>query len=280
MRVPNPDLGAGLFSGEILDGATRHRSYRTWMDLAEYLDLRLLTPQVDGDTHVILRFQVLTPEADWHRSAVSDTREKYGTGTDYNRIQKLEEPCFLGDYTHSLKRVDLKEGARILDLGINTGDEFAAFPLSYSEDQCARFHFTGIDHSASAIAQAKARFPGSNYDFVCEDLNKFWELDLPPQDLVVSIATLQSPGLDGKDLIIRIRQKLLKPDGAFILGFPNVRYLDGEIKQGARTKNYSEPELSLLIKDLFFYRRYLQQRGFRVVLSGKYYLFLTAWHPK
>ena len=55
-----------------------------------------------------------------------------------------------------------------------------------------------------------------------------------------------------------------------------MRYLDGEIKYGARKKNDRQPELSLVVKDLNFYMRLLQKRGFQTTLRGKYYLFLTG----
>ena len=65
-------------------------------------------------------------------------------------------------------------------------------------------------------------------------------------------------------------------NNSIILGFPNCRHIDGELKYGAKTKNYSEPELSLLINNISFYKRYLQQHKFKVTISGKYYIFLTA----
>jgi hypothetical protein len=105
-------------------------------------------------------------------------------------------------------------------------------------------------------------------------------LDLDVYDLVIAIDTLQSTGLNGRNLILTLRKKLLKPNGSFILGFPNTRYLDGTIHYGARMRNYTEPELSLLVRDLFFYRRYLQQQGFIVKITGKYTVFLTAVKTK
>jgi SAM-dependent methyltransferase len=277
LRAPDPDLGAGLHSGEPItcNGSHwRHRSHRTWLDLAERLGLRYLTPRVLGDGLLDLRFQVLDPGADWHEQRVDDVTEKYGVASPFARIDKLEEPCFLIDLIAALERIGLQPGARVLDLGCNDGAVFAAFDQVYPG---ASLQFTGVDHSASAIERAQNRFPTANFRFICHDLGKLFALTLPPQDLILSIGTLQSPGFDGKDLLLQVRKRLLTPSGAFLLGFPNVRYLDGELRQGARTRNYRESELSLLIKDLFFYRRYFQQHGFQVTLTGKYYLFLTAW---
>ena len=41
-------------------------------------------------------------------------------------------------------------------------------------------------------------------------------------------------------------------------------------------KNFSQPELSLVIKEIAFYRRYLQQHRFQVFVTGKSYLLVTA----
>ncbi len=275
LRVPDPDLGCGHYAGEPIEGygkRWRQRGHRTWLDLAERLGLRYLTPRALGDGTLQLRLQVLDPSADWHETRVDDLSEKYGTASPFARIDKLEEPCFLIDLLAALARLGLPDGARVLDLGCNDGTIFQAFAQAYPAHS---FRFTGVDHCASAIAAARGRFPGAN--FHCHDLNQLFELALPAQDLVLSIGTLHSPGFDGKDLLLQIRKRLLTPRGAFLLGFPNVRYLDGELRQGARTRNFRESELSLLIKDLFFYRRYFQQHGFQVMLTGKYYLFLTAW---
>lgn len=280
LRAPDPDLGAGHHTGELIayrDSRWRHRSHRTWLDLAERLGLRYLTPRPLGDGMLELRFQVLDHQADWHEQRVEDITEKYGIASPFARIDKLEEPCFLIDLIAALERIGLKAGARILDLGCNDGAIFSAFAQAYPDTE---LQFTGIDHCASAIEQARKRFAAPNYQFVCHDLGKLFDLALPPQDLVLSIGTLHSPGFDGKDLLLQVRKRLLTDSGAFLLGFPNVRYLDGELRQGARTRNYRESELSLLIKDLFFYRRYFQQHGFQVMLTGKYYLFLTAWRRR
>ncbi len=60
------------------------------------------------------------------------------------------------------------------------------------------------------------------------------------------------------------------------MALPNTPNQDGEIVYGARMKNFAQPDLSLVIKDLAFYRKYLHQHRFKVFLTGKYYLFLTA----
>ena len=73
-----------------------------------------------------------------------------------------------------------------------------------------------------------------------------------------------------------IYQSYLKKDGAIILGFPNCRWIDGEMIYGASAPNYNFNEMSLVLEDIHFCKKYLQQKGYRVVITGKDYLFLTA----
>jgi hypothetical protein len=75
---------------------------------------------------------------------------------------------------------------------------------------------------------------------------------------------------------MNIIQNYLYKNGSIILGFPNCRWIDGEMITGAKSKNYSFPEMSVLVKDIYFCKKYLQQKKFRVTITGKDYLFLTA----
>jgi hypothetical protein len=52
--------------------------------------------------------------------------------------------------------------------------------------------------------------------------------------------------------------------------------VDGELVYGARMKNFRQPELGLLIKDVAFYRKYLQQHGRQVFVTGKHYMLVTG----
>ena len=79
-----------------------------------------------------------------------------------------------------------------------------------------------------------------------------------------------------RDLLRNLVQNRLTERGALILGFPNSRYVDGEVVYGARMKNFRQAELSLLVKDLAFYKKYLQQHKFKVFITGKYDLLITA----
>ena len=271
-RAPNPDLGTGLFTGERFehDGVRyRHRPLRVWLELTERLGCRLHTPEPEG---TFVKFTVSKRAGTaWHNDKTG--RETYGAASDFRRVQKLEEPTFLLDYTEALNRVSLTSKSRVLSLGVGRGDELRPFETLFSGYD---LRFTGIDHSASALEVARQRFLGDAYRFIQADLNDLEKQALSRFDLVISIATFQSPGVNGHSLIRKVVQNHLTEHGSLILALPNCRYRDGETIYGAKMKNFAEPDLSLVVKDLAFYRKYLQQHRFRVFITGKYYLFLTA----
>ena len=267
----DPDLSAG-FTGELFEHSGvryRHRPLRVWLELAQQLGCRLYTPEPEG-TFVKFTVSKLADTA-WHQDKIG--LETYGEASAFSRVQKLEEPTFLFDYTRALERVALKPESRVLSLGVGRGDELGPFETLFAGYNLS---FTGVDHSASALSLARERFPGANYDFIQADLNALEELELGRFDLIISIATFQSPGVQGHTLIRKLVQDYLTEHGSVILALPNCRYRDGEVIYGAKMKNFSEPDLSLVVKDLAFYRKYLQQHRFQVFLTGKYYLFLTA----
>jgi SAM-dependent methyltransferase len=278
LRVLDPDAGAGLYAGERVELGGRalvHRPLRVWVDLAERMGLRLATPRPEGDGLVRLELSRLDERARWEPDDVPAT-EKYGVGSEYQRISKLEDPGLVLDLADALARVAPGPGARVLALGCNTGDELELLATLWPElERSGRF--VGVDHSASALAVARERFGEPSHRFVVADLAQLPALDLGGAfELVLCLNTLQSPGVDDRALLRHVVQERLLPSGGLILGIPNCRYLDGELLHGARTKNFRQPELSLVIDGLAFYRRYLHQHRRRVYVTGKHTLLLTA----
>lgn len=277
IEVSDPDLGRGRFAGETVevDGRARiHRPFRVWVDLAERLNARLLTPRPLEGGFVRLTFEPLRLPTEETSVSEGPTSEKYGQDSAFARIHKLEEPGFVLDVAQALSWMPPCDHPRILELGTNRGDAWALLRRVHPswEDQAT---FVGIDHSASALELAKRRFPEAR--FIRAELAELPALDLgEPFDLVLAVGTFQSPGVDDRALLRHVVQQRLTASGMVLLGIPNCRYLDGEISHGARMKNYSEPELSLVIKDIAYYRRYLQQHQRRVRVTGKHYLWVTG----
>ena len=273
--IPNPDKRIGADNSDP-QNTPLHHSWKVWNDLAELLYCRMLTPQPLDNDKLLLRYQKLDLSDSFHRSTEGDKREKYGTASRFATIQKNEEPSFFFAFRRALQQVRIEERHTILDLGVNSGDEFDMIRKLVNDDHWQQMQLIGIDHSPSAIEEAQARFPEENCTFHCHDINRLNELPIPKADLLLSIGTLQSPSIDFKPLFMSLIQNYLTKEGAVILGFPNCRWIDGEMIYGAKAPNYNFPEMSLVIKDIYFCKKYLQQHRFRVTITGKDYLFLTA----
>jgi hypothetical protein len=277
--VLNPNLGSGHYAGEMLtieNNTYPHHSLKAWSSLAELLGYRMLLPQSATYPLVTIHFQKLQPASSFHIDAVEDITEKYGSDSIFARLNKLEEPTFAWHYLAALNAVKIRERDSILNLGINKGYEFLGIRDYIGENAFGRMQLTGVDHSHSAISQARATLSYPNVTLHCHDINELHTLDIPRQDLIISIGTLQSPAINTKTLIMSLVQESLSPMGAIIFGFPNARWIDGELIHGAKAPNYPYPEMSLLIKDIYWIKKYLQQHKFRVTITGKEYLFLTA----
>lgn len=267
-QIPNPDLKEEISFYQPFKG------YKALTNLAEILFCTMTTPTIVENNGVKIGFKKLNTSKSFHGS-LENSSEKYGQDSLFATIKKNEEPTFVVPYIHALKQAKLKNKCRILNLGINNGDEFAIIESVFKESKT--IEFVGIDYCQSAINQAKERFQNKpNFKFYAHDINALEELNLAPFDLIISIGTLQSSNLDFKLTFMNIVQNYLDKKGSLILGFPNCRWYDNEMIYGAKMPNYSFSEMTLLFKDVYFCKKYLQQKKFKVTLTGKEYVFLTA----
>jgi len=272
--VLNPDISEGTYAGEIIEGYI-YRSYRTWMDTAQIMMCRMLTPEKLSNSLVKLTFKKLQKKSSFHTTTVIDKKEKYGEASPFFHIHKNEEAAFIDAYTKALRNINLEKRTSILNLGVNRADEFKVIQNLLLSDIFEKIQLVGVDHSQTALKSAKENFPKAT--FYAEDINKLDTLHLEKFDLIISIGTLQSPGINFKPFFNTLVQNYLQKDGAIILGFPNSRWIDGEMIYGAKMPNYSESDLSLLINDIHYCKKYLQQKRFKVRLHGKEYIFLSAF---
>ena len=178
-------------------------------------------------------------------------------------------------YLKALQSVQLEKRKRVLNLGVNSGEEFETIK-QYSKD-FTNLELVGVDYCSSAIQKAQEKFQNdTNTMFLEGDINNLEELNLGKFDVIITIGTLQSSNIDFNKTFMNIVQNYLEKDGSMIMGFPNCRWIDGEMIYGAMVKNYNYSELSNLYKDVNFCKKYLQQKKFRVTITGKDYIFLTA----
>ena len=276
-EVLNPDLVGSTYAGNSIIIEKREylcRSYKNWVDLAQKLHCKMLTPTQASKHTIILHFQKLNSDDSFHK-VIKDKEEKYGQESIFSQIHKNEESSFIYYYLEALKNVHLDKRVKILNLGVNSGDEFTA--LQQSTKEFKNLKLVGIDYCSSAIQAAKETFKEhKNISFYQHDITQLQDLNLGKFDLIVSIGTLQSSNLEYKSLLMSIVQNQLKKDGAMILGFPNCRWIDGEMVYGAKVKNYAFYEMGLLYSDVIFAKKYLQQKKYRVTITGKDYIFVTA----
>lgn len=276
-EVLNPDEAKSTYSGTTLqiDKINYiYHGYKSWLDLAHTLKCKMLTPVIKSKYTIVIRFEKLNADVSFHSSEAKG-EEKYGSKSIFSKIRKNEEPAFLTHYLQALKNVKIESRCRVLNLGVNSGDEFEI--IQKYANNFKELELVGIDYCSTAIEIAKEKFKEyKNISFYTHDINDLASLDFDEFDLIISIGTLQSTNLSFNEVLMNIVQKHLKRDGAMILGFPNCRWLDGEMIYGARVKNYPFSEMGLVYKDVIFSKKYLQQKKFRVTITGKDYIFLTA----
>ncbi|MBU0720330.1 class I SAM-dependent methyltransferase [bacterium] len=258
---------------EVLESDIERIGYKAFTDLSQIFFMKMLTPHVSGQS-VILRFEKLNQDSSFHKTDRGD--EKYGVESEFFSIDKTAQFSFLYYYQQALRFINIKEKKRILNLGINKGDEFKVIKEMLDDENFDAKEFIGIDYSDSVIRYASKELPHANCSFISHDINTLDALDLGEFDLIISIGTLQSSNINFNATFMYLYQKYLAEGGAVILGFPNCRWIDGEMIYGAKAPNYSFSEMSLVLKDIHFCKKYLQQKKYRVTVTGKDYLFLTA----
>jgi hypothetical protein len=270
--VPDPDAHAGAWPGERrADGAVQ-RSWRDWCDLADAVRARLGTPTRlvgDGPARCRVRLERLASEASFHDD--DDRATRYRPDGAFARLRKMELPGFLLPLREALRFAAPTPPATVLVLGCHRGDEVEVVrrlhPGARPPD------VVGVDANAEALAEARRSHPSAT--FVRADVREL-PADLGRFDLIVAIAILQSPELDGPAILRSLVRDHATPAGGLVIGLPASRFRDGEVLWGARTRNFAEADLSLVVRDLAGHRRYLHQHGYRTRIGGRYDLLLAA----
>jgi len=282
-EAPHPNAGEGLFDGEVvttLNGVRCvHRSLKTWVSLADELKCTLNVIESPSPTDASFIRLSLSPwlRSSWHITAApSGHPEKYGSGSEYSRLHKFEEPSLWFSLKRALHFLRLKGSVRVLCLGSNRGDECEAVGWVLGEEGIG-FEIVGVDHAPSAIEEAKRRFAGdSRYKMYLGDLRALDPLTLGRFDVLLSINTLQSPQLDGHSLLRSLIAQHLAPVGGVIIGLPQCRYVGTALSFGSRGHSPLTPESASVYKEIAFYRRYLYQHKFTVAVTGQYTPLICA----
>lgn len=264
ITIPSSRSGSEIFyTGERTENGI-YRPLHVWTDLADVLGASIEIFEYDDLTTSFLLTVLPT--------MYSTDREGYSPDGEWGRVNKIEDPFFVESLTESIGRVSQKkEDMRILALGMNDGREL--FLLEKYLPQC---YLLGIDKEPRAIDEAKKRWQYKTcWEWQIGDINHLPE-EIGQFDLIWCLSVLQSPSIRIDTWLANMRKYHIHSETAFILGFPNAKYRAGVLSYGARMKNYARPDLSLITADLTDLRRRLQKMGYRVYMTGKYEIILTA----
>ena len=267
-----PILKEKLQNTDEISLRSNNKDIKGWSDLANIFFCKIIHIN-SFDTFIEITLQKINLNKSFHSN--SDIETKYGKDSVFSKIDKMNQPAFLHYYLQALNNIKIEKRIRILNLGINSGEEFEIIKniSSCFENQ----EFVGIDYCSSAIESAQEKFKkDSNVHLYSCDINDLEKFNFEKFDCIITIGTLQSTSLEFKPTFMKIIQEYLKKDGALIMGFPNCRWYDGQMVYGAKAPNYSFSEMSLLFNDVVWCKKYLQQKKFRVTITGKEYIFLTA----
>ena len=244
---------------------------KAFVDLAQIYKMKLVLIS-QKNKGVELSFKKLNENSSFHKEKQSS--EKYGVDSDFFKIDKISQFSFLYYYQEALNFCDIKSKNKILNIGINKGDEFEVIKNMLSKEEFKNKEFIGIDYSKTIIKYAQDKFPQAK--MIEADINKLQDINIGRFDMIISIGTLQSSNINFNPTFMSLYQNYLNDNGAIILGFPNCRWIDEEMIYGAEVPNYNFSEMGQVLKDIHFCKKYLQQKGYRVVITGKDYLFLSA----
>jgi hypothetical protein len=279
--VPDPDLLETGFSGSlrVIQGEEVHvHDWQCWVDVASLLECRLQTPERLENGWLRLWFLPLDTNDSWHHLPVSDPTEKYGMGTPFFELDKLEEPHFQTELREGIEGLNLQPGERILILGAHKGDEIRLLEEVVGPELFAALEVVAVDHCFSAVEVGRQRWREQpQVTWHCMDLHDVVGLGEHNYALVIAVGTLQSPEVRDRELLKWLVKEGSQERNALLIGFPNSRYVQGALKYGAEMKNYATSEGSLLLKELSYYKRFLQQQRYRVRVKGKYYQFVMAY---
>ncbi len=244
---------------------------KAFIDLAQIYKMKLVLIN-QKNKGVELSFKKLNENSSFHKEKQSS--EKYGVDSDFFKIDKISQFSFLYYYQEALNFCDIKSKNKILNIGINKGDEFEVIKNMLSKEEFKNKEFVGIDYSKTIIKYAQDKFPQAK--MIEANINKLQDINIGRFDMIISIGTLQSSNINFNPIFMSLYQNYLNDNGAIILGFPNCRWIEGEMIYGAKVPNYNFSEMGQVLKDIHFCKKYLQQKGYRVVITGKDYLFLSA----
>ena len=200
----------------------------------------MLLPKEGTYPCVTLTFKKLKTQSSFHLDNTENREEKYGVTSSFFEIHKMEEPAFYYYYDQALDNVNIADRSRVLNLGVNRGDEFEVIRNKLDINKYEAMEFVGVDHSKTALEYAEGLFEEENVRFFAEDINHLDTLNLGKFNLLISIGTLQSPSINFQTIFHEPCTKLLRKRLCHHPGFPKLkvaRWRDGLRCQSAKLRH-------------------------------------------
>ncbi len=291
IEIRDPDRVRALsdqppWPGELNELFSRRERYRP---LRHYLELSRLFPLECGipkpirgsEDRLQISFERLE-EVDraGGRQEVIDGEDRYRPDSDYRRFRRHEEPEILDDWLYGWSRLAPSQDDRILALGVNDGRELDVLSEVLGGDARSEAEIKpelwGIDHSASAIEEARLRFPEHRSRFLHADLAQLARLDLPRFSVVLALGVLQCTTIDRDQLLTDLSSRL-KPSARLLFSIPNCHFGSHDILRRPWRRDDPRHDRSLVAKDLRYLTRWCHRAGFqRVENFGSYDSFILA----
>ncbi|HFU76417.1 MAG TPA: methyltransferase, partial [Arcobacter sp.] len=116
-----PILEKELYQKNTIHLSSNNLDIKAWSDLASLLFCKI-TQINTNENELTLTLEKINTKQSFHTK--NDIETKYGKDSIFSSIDKMNQPAFLHYYKEALKNVKIEKRINILNLGINSGEEF------------------------------------------------------------------------------------------------------------------------------------------------------------
>ncbi len=215
---------------------------------------------------------------------------KYGPESNFSdeHVRKLNHPEIGGDFRDALCWLEMREGARVANMGVNDGYELSFFNQLYrGRDLLKTMKVYGVDVARQALEKAKEDYPhfqfihgdgatlsGTNVNGGPNQIPEGWA------DLYMAITSFQSTSLkERRDEAFASALRVLRaaPDGKMLFAIPNC-YYENDVKliQGRFDASTQMTDHKIALAETQYLSQKLEEAGFEVHIKGNYYIFIAA----
>jgi len=247
---------------------------QSWFDLAQIFLCKIIDIN-KNNIFIVFSIKKLNTASRFNNTNHSK-KEKYGLDSNFFKLEKNNYTSFIYYYKEALEYSNLTSKKRILNLGINRGDEFVFIKELIGNEEYNKKTLYGIDYSKSIIDYNKEYFNNHHINFICHDINFIETLNIGLFDLIISIATLQVLNINLEKILLYMINNCLSTKGSIIIAFPNCRWLDTDMIYGAVMPLTKEQNMNRIFEQVTYCKKVFEANNFEVFINGKDYIFITA----